>query len=516
MPAEPQADGSPVAQSQAWAGLLERLVRGLESGSKQWTVARRKDSVQRVLAANRSDMNRLRQRLEPLVAAWEADRSNAGKVAAEGGTHDGVGADAPASAPIGLDDAVVAATPATATTPDAAGDWPPMITSLQDTVRAALPTDEPRAVGLADELAALGARIAQEGATAGLAAEVEAVCVRARRLLVHRHHLLDELGRLCADLSDGLTELAEDESWARGQAQAMQSRLADGINARSVRAASELLAETRARQQRVRSDRDAARDALKTLIPRMLAELTALEEQTGKFEGSVGRHAEAIEHAESLESLAGVVRAMVEDARAVQQVVGSARTRMQADNQRAVELQSRVQQLEGELRKLSDEVHTDALTRVANRRGLEANFATESAKLQREPAPLAVGLIDIDNFKKLNDTLGHAAGDKALQALAAKVSADLRPGDSVARFGGEEFVVLLPNTVVEEAQIVLTRLQRALSASLFMHDNREVFVTFSAGVTSYRLGEPLQTALERADEALYEAKRTGKNRTCIA
>ena len=75
---------------------------------------------------------------------------------------------------------------------------------------------------------------------------------------------------------------------------------------------------------------------------------------------------------------------------------------------------------------------------------------------------------------------------------------------------------MLTSTPVAEAQQVLTRLQRQLTASLFMHDGREVFVTFSAGVTDYRPGEALELALERADEALYEAKRTGKNRTCIA
>jgi diguanylate cyclase len=131
-------------------------------------------------------------------------------------------------------------------------------------------------------------------------------------------------------------------------------------------------------------------------------------------------------------------------------------------------------------------------------------------------APLAVGILDIDNFKKLNDTLGHAAGDTALKSLAEKVTGWLRPVDHLARFGGEEFVVLLPDTPVNEAQQALTRLQRQLSSALFVHDGKEVFVTFSAGVSAYRKGEALEVALERADEALYVAKRTGKNRTCIA
>ena len=127
-----------------------------------------------------------------------------------------------------------------------------------------------------------------------------------------------------------------------------------------------------------------------------------------------------------------------------------------------------------------------------------------------------MGLLDIDNFKRLNDELGHSAGDEALRSLAEVVSKSLRPSDRVARYGGEEFVVLLPRTPLAEGQQILTRLQRSLSGGLFMHEQKQVFVTFSAGVTHYRMGERLEGALERADQALYEAKRSGKNRTCTA
>ena len=91
----------------------------------------------------------------------------------------------------------------------------------------------------------------------------------------------------------------------------------------------------------------------------------------------------------------------------------------------------------------------------------------------------------------------------------------LRPTDVVARYGGEEFVVLLADTRAGEGQQVLTRLQRSLSVGLFMHEQKKVLVTFSAGVTEYRHGERMEDALERADQALYEAKRMGKNRTCV-
>lgn len=503
-----RAGESHVAHAQGWAALLERIARGLERGGRQWTAGRKKESLQRVLDGNRSDMQRLQQRLKQLVAGWETD--SADDAVDTQIDESAPELDLPVSRPMPLAEA-----PARANAIDAQR-WQPLVRQLETTVQAALPAGEPRAEALADELAHLAGRIAAEGATAEITAAVEQACQRARRLLAHRHHLLDRLSVLCQELAAGLTDLSEDESWARGQCEALQARLGDAASVRGVRAATELLMQTRTRQQQLRVDRDAARDALKGLIQRMLAELGTLTEHTGRFHDSVGRYAEVVEQADSLESLAGVVREMVEESRAVQSIVSQTQARLHNEHSRAAELESKVRELEGELRRLSDEVSTDALTQIANRRGLMQAFEVERAKLERDGGELALGLLDIDNFKKLNDTLGHAAGDVALKALAEHVKTSLRPVDVVARYGGEEFVVVLPGTPVGEAQQVLTRLQRTLSESLFLHDQQPVFVTFSAGVTTYRHGERIEEALERADEALYEAKRTGKNRTCIA
>jgi diguanylate cyclase len=341
------------------------------------------------------------------------------------------------------------------------------------------------------------------------------MCRRAGIVLQHRHHLVDQLGALCQELTASLTDLAEDDSWAQGQCDAMRVKLDEGLTARGVRAVSELLRDTRERQGTLRAEREKAREALKTLINRMLAELGELGSQTGRFHESVGRYADVIEKADSLESLAGVVREMVEETRTVQALVQQTQGRLQEEHAKASELTQRVGELEGELRRLSSEVSTDQLTQIANRRGLLQSFDVERARVERDGLALAVGLLDIDNFKRLNDELGHAAGDEALRSLAAVVSKTLRPTDMVARYGGEEFVVLLPQTPVDEGQQILTRLQRSLSGGLFMHEEKTIFVTFSAGVTAYRVGESIEAALERADQALYEAKRTGKNRTCI-
>lgn len=248
----------------------------------------------------------------------------------------------------------------------------------------------------------------------------------------------------------------------------------------------------------------------------MLAELGELGSQTGRFHESVGRYADVIQKADSLESLAGVVREMVEESHTVQALVAQTQQRLQDEHTKATSLTQKVTELESELRRLSNEVSTDQLTQIANRRGLLQAFEAERARTDRSGRCLSIGLLDIDNFKKLNDQLGHAAGDVALKSLAEVVSKTLRPTDLVARYGGEEFVVLLPDTAVDEGQQILTRLQRSLTGGLFMHESKQVFVTFSAGITAYRDGERIEDALERSDQGLYEAKRTGKNRTCIA
>jgi diguanylate cyclase len=512
-----QASVHAAREGQEWAMLLQRLAQGLDRGSRLWTSARKKDSLTRVLASSRSDAQRLRERVRQLLGAWEAESDEPGLDTLSGALDESV---AEPPAPAAVVNPVPAAIGPVAEALAQARDWNALVQSLEGTVRAALPEGEARAAELAQDLLQLSQQVAGAGATPETAQRADALCQRARRLLAHRQHLLDELGKLCVELTQGLTELAEDDSWARGQCEMLQDRLAEGLNVRSVRAASELLATARKRQALLRGERNQARDALKELIQGMLTELSEFSEHTGRFHDNVGRHAEAIAKADSIGSLAGVVREMLQDSKDVQSLVSQTQDRLRAEQSRAGDMQLRVRELEGELRRLSDEVSTDALTQVANRRGLAQAFEAERARLQRAlgdatPCGLAVGLIDIDNFKKLNDTLGHSAGDVALQKLAAQVRDQLRPLDTVARFGGEEFVVLLPDTDPPEAQKVLTRLQRLLTASLFMHDNKEVFVTFSAGVTALREGEALEVALERADEALYEAKRTGKNRTCI-
>ena len=521
----------PGAQAEAMAHAIERLVRGLERGGRHWTLARKKDGIQRVLELGRTDSGKLVKRLSQLVASWEKDVGGSevetdAEVEDSGGTPsqnfaDSGFLDTGFREPSGFGETsrFEILNPAGPPPPAAMPHWADIGSELVSTVRHALHSPQTEATpadALILELDAAQAELKAGGASAERADQMAALCLRARHLLDHRRHLFDELGGLCRELSGSLVDLAEDDSWARGQAEAMNQALAQGLSGRGVRTVSELLTGTRERQRTLRDERSKARDALKGLIQRMLSELGELSQHTGRFQSSVSRYAEAIEQADSLESLAGTVREMVEESRSVQELVAQAQSRLTLEHDRAAALTQRVDELEGELRRLSNEVHTDQLTQVANRRGLIQAFGIEQARSERESTRIALALLDIDNFKKLNDSLGHHAGDVALKSLADRTQASLRPGDMVARYGGEEFVLMLPNTPLDEAQAVLVRLQRSLSAALFNHEGKDVFLTFSAGVTLYRAGESLEAALDRADVALYEAKHTGKNRACIA
>jgi diguanylate cyclase len=125
-------------------------------------------------------------------------------------------------------------------------------------------------------------------------------------------------------------------------------------------------------------------------------------------------------------------------------------------------------------------------------------------------------VLDVDDFKSLNDRLGHQAGDLALVHLARIVRRSIRPTDVISRYGGEEFVILLPETPIADAVNVMARVQRELTKRIFLHNHERVLITFSAGVAERAFGESQEDLIARADKALYHAKDAGKNRVSAA
>ena len=158
----------------------------------------------------------------------------------------------------------------------------------------------------------------------------------------------------------------------------------------------------------------------------------------------------------------------------------------------------------------------DALTNLNNRRQFEIRLKQEIATTKRQKTPLCAMMIDIDFFKKVNDTYGHASGDEVLRTAASVIKAQLRESDIPARYGGEEFAVLLPYTHIEEAVIVGERLRKAVEETPIFVDNKNINVTISMGLAEFGQEENGEELFKRADSALYEAKESGRNRVCIS
>ena len=159
---------------------------------------------------------------------------------------------------------------------------------------------------------------------------------------------------------------------------------------------------------------------------------------------------------------------------------------------------------------------TDGLTRLLNKRGLEARLQEEFVRAQRYGHVLAAAVLDLDHFKQVNDTWGHLAGDEVLRQFAEVLRGAVRASDCVARSGGEEFVVLLPETPLEGALAVLERIRGAVRALRFGAPYVSLPVTFSGGVALFPSTDvgTAEQLVRRADAALYEAKRTGRDRIC--
>ena len=163
--------------------------------------------------------------------------------------------------------------------------------------------------------------------------------------------------------------------------------------------------------------------------------------------------------------------------------------------------------------KLHGQVIRDELTGLFNRRHMHKLLRIEQGRSDRSDHPWCVAMVDLDLFKRVNDEHGHAVGDEVLHATAQVLSGGLRGADQVARWGGEEFLVMFPDTDTEDARQVLERMGRTLARTQVSQTVPDLRVTFSAGVTCHVPDEPLAHTIDRADHALYRAKAAGRNCT---
>jgi diguanylate cyclase len=377
----------------------------------------------------------------------------------------------------------------------------------------------PAASQLAGEAESLGAAVKaahDEQALQEIAARLKELCYQIELKSGDTAEQQELLLRLFKLLLENVSELLDNDSWMRGQIAAVQDLIAGPLDHRALENATRSLKDVIYQQGRLKHGIADVRATVKNMMMTFIDRLGSVAASTGDYQEKIGGFSERIRGAANIEELNVVLEEVLRETRAVQAEALASRDRMLAATVEVQEAEARIKDLEAQLQHMSELVREDQLTGSLNRRGLDDVFERESARADRRDSPLCVALLDLDNFKQLNDTHGHLVGDDALRHLVKVVKGTLRTMDVIARFGGEEFLILLPETPVDAAAATMVRVQRELTRHFFLHGNEKMLITFSCGVALRHQNEDQASLVARADRAMYQAKTSGKNRVVIA
>ena len=313
-------------------------------------------------------------------------------------------------------------------------------------------------------------------------------------------------------LVENISHLSIDDSWLKGQTEALMAACVPPLTLRRLDDVEQKLKDVIFKQTEAKSRAVQAQEEMRLMLAAFIERLAAMSQSTSGFHEQLEASAKLIEQAKTLTDIAPVLKEIVGATRTMARDSQLARDELQGMKRRAETTEAEIAKLHMELDRVSAQARHDPLTGALNRQGLEEAVTREVSKVKRQDTPLCMALLDIDNFKKLNDTLGHATGDAALAHLATVTREVMRPQDTLARYGGEEFVILLPDTPLDKGIDAMMRLQRELTKRFFLAGTEKVLITFSAGVAQLAADETGPQAIKRADQAMYLAKRAGKNR----
>lgn len=500
------------AAAPLWAQLILDLVKQWETRHSGLTTARKRESLERVLGVPGTDATSLATKLRSLVKSWSA---TALTQTDETGFAPNLTVDATSSGSSSPRTSV----PLTAAQAESVETLIQLRELLAQTLEFAVTSQLGHAPDLAEEATTLAnaARTAVgKEAIQNLTSTLKQFWFKLELRGGDNTELHQGLLRLLRLLIDNTHELMGEDQWLRGQVAVLQEIVARPLDLSTIAEAEHRLKEVIFKQGTLRNSLQEAKVALKQLITSFIDRLGDLSESTDGYQTRLEGYAQKIRQTDDIKLLNVVLDDLLKDTRSAQHDAARTRDELLAARRQVEAAEHKVRELECELEQVSGLVHEDQLTGILNRRGLEDAYEREAARAERNRLPLCVALLDIDNFKLLNDTHGHQTGDDALQHLVRVIKRTMRPSDVLARYGGEEFLLLLPETDQEEAVAVMVRLQRSLTKAFFLHENERLIITFSAGVALRQETEPQAAIIKRADKALYQAKRSGKNRVCAA
>lgn len=315
---------------------------------------------------------------------------------------------------------------------------------------------------------------------------------------------------------ENISELSLDDRWLRGQIEALMQVSEAPMSLRGLEDAQRRLREVIHKQRELRAQLMAAQDELKRLLASFMERLSLMAELSGEHHLALEDCARKIESAETMTEIAPVIQDALSAIRGVALEAASNHDALAAMKRKADEAVAEAARLRAALDLAAASARHDLLTGALNRKGLAEALEREVARAAHQSSTLSIAFLDIDNFKSINDAHGHGTGDEALAHLAQVARESMRPQDTLARFGGEEFVVLMPDTPLDGGVLAMTRLQRELTRRFFMAGSTKLLITFSAGVAELNKGESPISAIQRADQGMYQAKRAGRNKVISA
>lgn len=499
------------AEPPQWSSLIRDLIVQLERGQVGLTPAKKREAIERVIKAS-SSPDLLFSRMQSLLNAWSQGQTS--ESAPE--LVEGEAAKAPQATQKPAKPPAAVPTPAGVSTPKLNSELQELIAQLLENSVEVLLVDTPDlaedATRLAVDIRAM--RSAEE--VASFTARMKKFNYRLQFVTEDQAELKKALLNLLQLVIENIGELALDDQWMHGQIALVLDLFQQPLSLRQLDDVERRMKEVIYKQSVLKTQLQEAQNRLKAMLASFVDRLADFSETTSGYHDKIESCAEKISKASNISELSNVLDEVMHETRLVQLNAQRSRDEMQVMRQRVDESEKEVARLQSELAQASEMVRHDPLTGALNRKGMEEVLERELAQVQRYDSTLCIALLDIDNFKLINDAYGHHVGDDALVHLARVTRETIRPQDSLVRYGGEEFVILLPETSLNEAVQAVTRLQRELTRKFFMNKNEKLLITFSAGVAEKGRDEPTEQTIKRADAAMYLAKRSGKNRVLPA